>query len=217
MTREDFEVGAESSSLAAHRGARLAGWVRDNVYSLDTLLRVLLSWTLPCRDGLLLHAGGVRLGRGGVAVVGPSGAGKSTFCRRAGARRVIGDEVIALAAPRGRKGGWRLHGSPFWGDMARGRGPAWIARGAAVVPLVGLAYLSRDRRRATGPHRLLRCILNFCDDPAHIERILRLVARLERDIPQTEFAFHLAEPWPTLESRLHSALGTRAARARGQA
>ncbi|MCP5152308.1 MAG: hypothetical protein H6983_14205 [Ectothiorhodospiraceae bacterium] len=65
-------------------------------YPLD---QVLVLHLLAARDGLLVHAAGVRVGDVGLALAGPSGAGKTTLARTVGAAggvEWLSDDRIAM-------------------------------------------------------------------------------------------------------------------------
>ena len=135
-----------------------------NEQSLDAFLRSLTSALLLRAGGLMLHSAGlIRNGRA-YLFPGKSGAGKSTLSRLAAAAgcEVISDEINMLR-PRGT--GFRVYGSPFWGELrAAGRPGSW--------PLGGIFLLKKARHNAAAPcgkaeafKVLLRCLLNFDKTP----------------------------------------------------
>ncbi len=121
--------------------------------SLDSLLRIALSFELARRGGFLCHAAAVD----GWLFPGRSGSGKSTLGRASPQGRLLADELVGV------KDG-RLLGTPFWGDFRAGRNNG-------SRRLRGIFFL--DRRSPAGVHplgraaalaRLLRCVLYFGDD-----------------------------------------------------
>lgn len=76
-------------------------------------LRVLFSWALSARGGVLLHASGVSVNGSGALVTGVSGAGKSTLARwaREAGALLLSDEVVGVL-PDG-----SLLGTPFYSDI----------------------------------------------------------------------------------------------------
>lgn len=131
-----------------------------NEQCLDAFLRTYLSFDLLRRGGLMLHAAGLRKGGRAWLFPGISGAGKSTLSRLAGRAglEVISDE-ISLALPSGR--GWRLYGSPFWGEMrAAGRPGSWPLAGV-LFPVKAKRHGLADCGRGEALRRLLRCTVNF--------------------------------------------------------
>jgi hypothetical protein len=132
---------------------------------LDAFLRSFISFQLLRRGGFMLHSAGL-LKKGRVYLFpGKSGAGKSTLSKLAAAAgaELVSDEINLVLAG---KGGWRVHGSPFWGEMrADGRQGSW--------PLGGLCLLQKarvNRISSCGPREalplLLRCLVNFDRSPA---------------------------------------------------
>ena len=88
-------------------------------FALDSLLRVLWSVLVPRSGGALVHACGLRHAELGVVFPGVSGVGKTTLARKApDADDVLSDEMMVLRPVS--DGGWRVYGTPFWGDFARG-------------------------------------------------------------------------------------------------
>ncbi|MDA8132412.1 MAG: hypothetical protein M0011_12995 [Elusimicrobia bacterium] len=155
LRRGDFDASLE---LSSGRGTLRAA---PNAQCLDAFLRSLLSSLLLRSGGLMLHSAGLLRNGRAYVFLGKSGAGKSTLSRLAaasGGAEVISDEMNML---RPGKGGWLVHGSPFWGEMrAAGRPGAW--------PLGGLYALGKAREHALRPcgagealKLLLRCLVNF--------------------------------------------------------
>jgi hypothetical protein len=154
-----------------------SGRCRMNPYALDCLLRVIWSVLLPREGGLLVHSCGLRHAEVGVVFPGESGLGKTTLARKApDADDVLSDEMIALVRT---EEGWRVHGTPFWGDFARG------GISMRSWPMRCLAFLAQRDSVVMSPVtssdatlRLLACVLCFQTDKAAAERNLALAARL---------------------------------------
>lgn len=154
-------------------------------YAVDCMLRVIWSALLPREDGLLVHSCGLRHAEIGVVFPGESGLGKTTLARKApDADDVLSDEMIAL---RHTDEGWRVHGTPFWGDFARG--------GVSMRswPLRALGFLAQRDSVVMSPVtsseaalRLLGCMLSFQTDRVSIERNVALVKRLCEDVRSVE-------------------------------
>jgi hypothetical protein len=148
-------------------------------FALDCILRVIWSTLLPRVDGLLIHSCGLRHAEIGVVFPGQSGAGKTTLARKApDADDVLSDELVAV---RRTEDGWRVSGTPFWGDFARG------GISMRSWPLRTLAFLTQSPRdevtmtpvvSAEATLRLLGCFLSFATDRASVERNLALAVRL---------------------------------------
>jgi hypothetical protein len=146
-----------------------------NEFTLDSFLRVTLSALLLEERGLLLHASTVvRDGRAYV-FMGRSGAGKSTIARSAPAGAALTDEISLV---RRHAGGWRAHGTPFWGEFrAAGQNHSF--------PLAGVyALVQASSNRVTPMERsaalwaVLRCALFFSAESRDREALLRVAAEL---------------------------------------
>ncbi len=193
VTRADFAVaGRRSAGRWTFHGS-----LAEDLFSLDTLLRIVLSLVLPTRDAMLLHGAGIRFHGSGCAFLGRSGAGKTTLCRKAPRPDVFNDELVVLA--RDPRVGWRLYGSPFWGEMAADGGRNWRRQRLPPARLGALFFLARSGRPAwVGAHGVLRSLLHFDPSPSSQRRILALVAKLMRETTSSRLAFSLEDDWDTI-------------------
>jgi hypothetical protein len=154
-----------------------------NPFALDSLLRVLWSIFLPRAGGALFHACGLRHGNVGVLAPGVSGAGKTTLARKMpDPDDVLSDEVVAVH-PDG-DGGWRVSGSPFWGEFARG--------GVSLrsFPLAAMAFLEQTAEASAAPvtpadalMRALGCMICFERNDEAVVRNLAVVSTLIAEVP----------------------------------
>jgi hypothetical protein len=162
------------------------------------LFRLLCSFLLMQKGGVLLHASSVvDEGRAWV-FSGPSGSGKTTIAGLAGDRPVLNDETIALRpAPRG----WEACATPFYGSG----GPS-MARTNERAPVRGLCFLRKAdhfaRRRLSASEAVARAfpevMLPKRDDRV-TTRLLDTLAGLVATVPTWELAF---KPEPALWSYL---------------
>lgn len=153
-----------------------------NPFSFDSLLRVLWSVFLPRAGGALVHACGLRRGDLAAVFPGKSEAGKTTLARKmAEPDHVLSDEVCAIA--RGEDGAWRVWGSPFWGEFARG--------GTSIrsFPLRTFGFLEQgpslqvtDVGAADAALRLLECFICFQNDRATVAQNLYIATRIVREV-----------------------------------
>lgn len=175
LSRHDF-VGSVD---LARRTAEVT-FAEAHELTLDSFLRVMLSLALPPARGLLVHAASVvRQGRG-YLFPGVSGAGKSTLCRLSPDATLLSDELSMVTT---RPGGATVHGTPFWGELARAgeAGAADLAgiyfprqaSGHAVTPL-------RERAALT---RLLPTVMSFAREPDVVARVLDVAADLVAAVP----------------------------------
>jgi hypothetical protein len=181
------KVTAESG-----RGARVSyrgsGRCEMNPFAVDCMLRVLYATILPRVGGMLIHGCGLRHAEVGVVFPGRSGAGKSTLARKTpDADDVLSDELCAVR--RDEDGAWRVHGSPFWGDFARG------GMSMRSWPLRTVAFLEQAARDAVtmtpivssdATLRLLGCFLSFATDRATVERNLAIAVQLCAEVRSVE-------------------------------
>ena len=118
---------------------------------------------------------------------GRSGAGKTTLARKApDADDVLSDEMVVI---RRGEDGWRIHGTPFWGDFARG------GISMRSWPLRTLAFLAQAPRDAVtmtpimsadATLRLLGCFLSFTADRDTVKRNLALAIELGAEVRSVE-------------------------------
>jgi len=172
LARGDFravlDMGRRSGELRA----------APNEQCLDAFLRSLTSFFLNRAGGFMLHSAGLVKDGKAYIFLGKSGAGKSTLSKLAASRpgvELISDEINLLRREKGR---WRVHGSPFWGEMrADGRPGSW--------PLGGILLMSKFPEHRIKPctvpealRLLLRCSVNFEAGPGTSERALSAAAAL---------------------------------------
>jgi hypothetical protein len=185
---ERWDLGARLTAKPAAR--RRVQWVGKghcgmNPYSLDCVLRVIFSVLLPREGGLLVHSCGLRHEEIGVVFPGASGLGKTTLARKApDADDVLSDEMIAI---RRTDDGWRVHGTPFWGDFARG------GISLRSWPLRTLGFLAQRERVVMSPVtsseaalRLLGCVLSFTKDRESVMRNVALVKQVCEEVRSVE-------------------------------
>jgi hypothetical protein len=182
-----------------------------NPFALDSLLRVLWSVFLPRAGGALVHSCGLRHDESGVVFPGVSGVGKTTLARKAlDPDDVLSDEMIALCPS---EDGWRIYGTPFWGDFARG---GISMRG---YPLRCLAFLAQGESVAITPVtsseatlRLLSCFVCFQTDGPTVQANLGIAARIGAEVRSVEARLTRTAPAAEIFRRLLPHIGTDAAR-----
>jgi len=183
-----------------------SGTCEMNPFAIDCVLRVIWATLLPREDALLVHSCGLRHAEVGVVFPGQSGVGKSTLARKApDADDVLSDEIIAL---RRTDDGWRVHGTPFWGDFARG------GISMRSWPLRALGFLAQRDAVVMSPLtsseatlRLLGCMLCFNADRTTIERNLALVTRVCTEVRSVEAQLTRAATTAEIFGRLEPHLG----------
>jgi len=196
VTAEGRAISIERWDIAVRLAAAPAGRARRTVYrgegrcemspfAVDCVLRVVFATLLPRAGGLLVHGCGLRHAEVGFVFPGASGAGKTTLARKApDADDVLSDEMVAL---RLTDDGWRVYGTPFWGDFARG------GISMRSWPLRCVGFLSQRESVAMAPItsseatlRLLACFVCFQTDRETVQRNLDVAARLCSDVRSVE-------------------------------
>ena len=172
----DFE--AQQGALRAFAGeSQFVG--ADNPYTLDCLLRILLTWMLLPRSGFFLHAATVIRDGRAYLFTGKSGAGKSTVASLAPEGSVLTDE---LSLVRREDGIWRAYGTPFWGEFRAGDSNT-------SAPIAGIFRLVQAENNRVAPLRsveLLRAmignVLFFSRQPADSQQLLNIVSRAAQEL-----------------------------------
>jgi len=105
FSREDFKIFFDKKKYFAQ--------IEDNIFSFDSLLRVISSLVLIENNGIFLHSCSIlKNGNKAVLYVGPSGAGKSTIAKKY--RYVLTDELSIVVL---NKKNLYVYKSPFWGEL----------------------------------------------------------------------------------------------------
>lgn len=206
--RWDFRVRLTGRAGRGGRvGYRGDGRCEMSPFALDCVLRVLYATLLPRMGGMLIHGCGLRHAAIGVVFPGVSGAGKSTLARKApDADDVLSDELVAV---RRLDDGWRVFGTPFWGDFARG------GISMRSWPLRTLAFLAQSPREVAmtpimssdATLRLLGCFLAFATDRASVERSLAVAVQLCAEVRSVEACLTRTAPTAVIFRRLAPHLG----------
>ena len=172
----DFE--AQQAALRAFsRESQFVG--ANNPYTLDCLLRILLTWMLLPRAGFLLHAATVVRDGRAYLFTGKSGAGKSTVASLATEGSVLTDELSLI---RREDGVWRAYGTPFWGEFRAGDLNV-------SAPIAGVFRLMQEENNRVTPLRsveLLRAmignVLFFSRQPADSQRLLNIISHAAQEL-----------------------------------
>jgi hypothetical protein len=192
-----YEFEAHQAALRAFSGeSQFVG--ANNAYTLDSLLRILLTWMLLPRTGFLLHAATVVHDGRAYIFTGRSGAGKSTVAALSPAGSVWTDEISLL---RREQGEWRAYGTPFWGEFRA----AGSNSSAPVAGIFGLSQARENHVEALGPVGLLRNILPnvlfFSGEVAATQRLLEILGQAVKEIPGYNLAFRKDKTfWEVLPS-----------------
>ncbi len=185
MAGAEFRYRLNSSVIEIRdEQARFAGM--QNVYELDSLLRILLSQVLVEQSGFLLHAATVERDGRAYIFMGRSGAGKSTVASLSPAQNVFTDE-ISLVRYRGEE--WQAHGTPFWGEFrADGKN-----RSAALAGIYALVQAKQNRVEPLTRKRAIAELLGnavfFSQERTQREMLLETFSRLAAEVPVARLEF----------------------------
>jgi hypothetical protein len=208
LRRWDFALRLVAQGRGRRVSYRGRGRCEMNPFSVDCILRVLWATLLPRVGGMLVHSCGLRQAEVAVVFPGASGAGKTTLARKAAdPDNVLSDELCVI-----RRGddGWRVHGTPFWGDFARG------GISMRSWPLRTLAFLAQAPRdtvamtpivSAEATFRLLGCFLSHVTDRASIARNVALAVQLASEVRSVEASLTKQVPPPAIFRKLTPHLG----------
>jgi hypothetical protein len=182
-----WDISVRLAARSRRGPFRGEGRCEMNPFSIDCILRVIWAALLPRVGGMLVHGCGLRHAEAGYVFPGPSGAGKTTLARKVpDPDDVLSDELCAL---RRTDDGWRVHGTPFWGDFERG---GISMRGWPLRTLAFLAQAPDDAVTVTpvtaaeASLRLLGCFLAFAYDRTTVEENLALAVRLCAEVRSVE-------------------------------
>lgn len=205
-----WDLSARVSAPDRRRGTSYRGEGRCelNPYALDCLLRVMWATLLPRVGGLLVHGCGLRHAEVAVVFAGQSGAGKTTLARKApDADDVLSDELTVL---RRLDDGWRVYGTPFWGDFARG---GISMRGWPLRTLAFLDHAKDDKATivpitsADASMRLLGCFMAVATDRATVEHNLAVAVQLSSEVRSVEASLTKSVPASEIFHKLAPHLG----------
>jgi hypothetical protein len=158
-----------------------------NLFSTDTVLRLVHTLLLSVQGGFLLHAASsIRNGRAFV-FSGPSGAGKTTMTRLAPQdATILTDEISYI---RKQDDAYCAFGTPFSGELAR----AGENVNAPIASLYLLEHGAENRIEPMSGARagaaLLRNILFFAEDAPLVERVFDTACDLVSRIPVSRLKF----------------------------
>jgi len=173
-----YEFEAQKAALRAFsRESQFVG--ANNPYTLDCLLRILLTWMLLPRAGFLLHAATVVRDGRAYLLTGKSGAGKSTVASLAPEGSVLTDE---LSLVRREDGVWRAYGTPFWGEFRAGDSNT-------SAPIAGIFRLVQSEENKIAPLRpveflraMIGNVLFFSQQSADSQRLLEIVSQAAQEL-----------------------------------
>lgn len=172
---------------------------------LENFLRVLLSYRVLARGGVLLHSAGILYRDRAYLFCGRSNAGKTTLARKAvtAGARVLSDD-INLVIPE--NGAFRAHKVPFTGEFGRRMENLSESRS---FPLGGLVLLEKASTLTAIPVRPAEAVaglLTGCpfvnDDPEESSVLLDILMNLVADIPIIRLGAGIDDPFEAVMDTL---------------
>jgi hypothetical protein len=172
--------------------------VAENPYSFDSCLRVLMSWLLPRHEGLMIHSASLIREKAGYIFPAVSGGGKSTLTRMAGDAEALTDE---LSLVRWQEGGYRIYGSPFWGELAAHGRPVKAVLEGIYFLKKGPAAETRSLSRSEAVRGLLETVMSFDRDPSGIDQVMGRIDHLTCSVNARQLTFSKSAPfWHVIAS-----------------
>jgi len=157
--------------------------------AIDAFVRITYSFLAVHEGGLLMHASSVRSRDGrGFVFMGRSGAGKSTIAEILdGQADILTDEISLLRFDQ-REGKAVVHGTPFWGTLAKGRNlsaPAAAAFRLTKAPETRLNRLSANEAVSA----LMKNVLHFANGMADRTLVLDTCIQIQGNVPILDLHF----------------------------
>jgi hypothetical protein len=179
IARHDFRGDVDTSA----RVATIAVAPRET--AVDSALRVVMSLALAIDGGLMVHAASLARGDRGYVFAGPSGSGKTTLARLSDAT-LLSDELSIVRIDAGRV---RCHGTPFWGELARGGDNRAVPLAAFYRLRKASAHRRRPLARGAALAALLENVMWFSRDAAAVRRVVEVAGAIIERVPCYELEF----------------------------
>lgn len=193
----DIQLWSEQGKWHMERGDFSAVWdsvtrkgrisQSPNLYSIDTLLRLLHGLLIAEEGGFLLHASSVVRSDHAFLFSGLSGAGKTTMVRLAPSDVQILTDEISYIKRHG--GGYVAHGTPFAGDF----GKVGENTSAPIAAVFLLHKANENRIDPVPPEKaiqsLMRNILFFARDPKLVNLVFESACAFLEKVPVFQLSF----------------------------
>jgi hypothetical protein len=171
-SRQDFFIEPFRNFSKMHAVLR-----RENVYSFDSLLRVVYTLLLTDFDGFMLHSSGLIAEDRSYLFVGRSGAGKSTILRlltKSTQVSPLSDELVIVR----KDSAYNAYSTPFWGELSPGNAANKSAKIDKTFFLVKSEIDKISRiSRSESIKLLLPNVLFFSNNPSYVNRLIETVAK----------------------------------------
>lgn len=116
-------------------------FVKENIYSFDSMLRVIFSALLVKKGGVLVHSSGIINKNFGYLFIGKSGKGKSTIVKNVLSKKIkiLSDELVGMVILNNSV---YTFPSPFWGEMWREKEKICVEKRKKLFKVRKLFFLS---------------------------------------------------------------------------
>jgi hypothetical protein len=166
--------------------------VGESANTLEAVVRIGMSVTLPRQGGLIMHASAVAAGDRAYVFAGVSGAGKSTLATLLSDARPdwvkLADELV-IVKPALKPGSALAPGGPIAAHVTPFIGGQGLPHGTSV-PVAGVHFLiqaPQHRRERLAPtlalRELLRHVLVYVAEPGTASHVLAAAGRLVGQVP----------------------------------
>ncbi|MCM8832118.1 MAG: hypothetical protein NC918_08010 [Candidatus Omnitrophica bacterium] len=161
------------------------GIISENIFSFDTLLRILSSLVILKNNGIILHSSSIVENRKSILYVGPSGFGKSTIAKKCERNKILTDELSILFFENNKLISVR---SPFWGELKYSFSKKDSVEEKFVVDRIMFlcGFVKNDRPKVEvlsfkeAVILLLKNLFWVVKDEIYNERILRIVIKIAK-------------------------------------
>lgn len=153
-------------------------FIRKDIYSFDSFLRVYISDVLNKHNGLLIHSAGVVFNDRGFLFVSKSGGGKSTIAKIfSNEFPILNDEIIPLIFEKNKIYSFS---SPFYGEIRSGNKFIFVEVSKVFLIKKSDTNFERDLDLNEKIFKIMRCVLNFNNDKDTISKILNKVIKISK-------------------------------------
>jgi len=151
-------------------------FIRKDIYSFDSFLRVYISDVLNKHNGLLIHSAGVVFNDRVFLFVSKSGGGKTTITRIFSDYSVLSDELVCVLFENNKV---FIYPSPFYGEL---RMRSFPNKKAVLFKIFLISKSNRNYEEEIGFSKkligILRSVVNFNKDKKVILKIFKKVEKL---------------------------------------
>ncbi|MFN3551061.1 MAG: hypothetical protein ACK4WJ_04565 [Endomicrobiia bacterium] len=167
------------------------GVISENIFSFDTLLRVVTSLVVLENGGIILHSSNVLEGKKSVLYTGPTNSGKTTIAKKYKKNKILTDELSILFFENNKVVSVR---SPFWGDLKSAFYKDSIEKKFVVDRIMFLFGFVKDNKPKIkilsfkeSVILLLKNLFWVLKDESYNEKILKIVFKIAKTIPCYKF------------------------------